>query len=324
MKDLKELIKDKFDYDVTALPVYVDEQSTEVFEDLIFSSGLTSRINVEENVKGSKTIKLLNADLAIQDASTGCSLADDGSIVFNGTNISVKRIGVQQALCNEDLIDTWGQIMLAAGASRQDRDLPMQDVIISYLIKKIKKKDQDLMFLGDTASVNPDLVHYDGFVKLWDADTNLISATSLETAITDSNAFAIAKTVYDAIPDVLFDNGADVEIITGRTEAQAILNNIYADKDYASSIEVSREGSELSFVLPTTNVRVRSYPQLTGLGKMYAVPYSYMFYGTDLSSDIDGLSVKYLEEQEQLRMRALWRSGVQYVYPEYFVKLVLA
>jgi hypothetical protein len=122
----------------------------------------------------------------------------------------------------------------------------------------------------------------------------------------------------------LFDNGASVEIITGRAEANAILSQIYNDKDYASTIAVTEEGSEMSFVLPTTNITVRTYPQLNGLGKMYSVPYSYIFFGTDLESDINGLDVKYLEESEKIRVRNLFRSGIQYVYSEYFVKLTLA
>ena len=133
------------------------------------------------------------------------------------------------------------------------------------------------------------------------------------------------KKVYDAIPAVLFDNGANVEIITGRAEANAILSQIYNDKDYASTIAVTEEGSEMSFVLPTTNITVRTYPQLNGLGKMYAVPYSYMFFGTDLGSQtLDGLTVKYLEESEKIRVRNLFRSGIEYVYSEYFVRLTLA
>jgi len=322
MKNLKEIVKDKYSWDVTALPAYVDEQNEEIYSDLLYSSGLTSRINVLEGVKGSQTIKLLNGDMALQSA-TNCTYTDDGSIVFDGVDISTKRLYVQQSLCNENLIDTWAQMLLAIGANRQDRDMPREDIITAYLIKKSRKKNQDLMFLGDTGSGNADLVHYDGYVKLWDADASLVSATTTETAITSANGFDIAKTVFNAIPTVLFENESNVEIITGYTEARAIIDQVYADKDFASSIEVTEDGSEISFILPTTNVRVRSYTQLNGLEKMYAVPYNYMFFGTDVESDIDGLEVKYLEESDKLRLSNKWRSGIQYVYPEYFVKLVL-
>jgi hypothetical protein len=323
MKNIKDRIKEKFDYDVTALPAYVDAQSADIYADLLYGAGFTSRINVLENVKGSQTIKLLNSDLALQSGDA-CSTTESGTIVFDGKDISTKRLMVNTSLCNDTLEDTWAQLLLSIGANRQDRDLPLQDVLTAYIVKQTKAKNQDLIFKGDTTSANADLAHYDGLIKLWDNDANVVEVTTTETAIDATNGFDLAKKVYDAIPAVLFDNGASVEIITGRAEANAILSQIYNDKDYASTIAVTEEGSEMSFVLPTTNITVRTYPQLNGLGKMYAVPYSYVFFGTDLESDLDGLTVKYLEESEKIRVRNLFRSGVQYVYSEYFVKLTLA
>lgn len=323
MKNIKERIKEKFAYDVSDLPAYVDAQSADIYADLLYSSGITSRMNVLEGVKGSQTIKLLNSNLALQSGDA-CSTTESGTIVFDGKDISTKRLMVNTSLCNDTLEDTWAQLLLSIGANRQDRDLPLEDVLTAYIVKQTKFKNQNLIFNGDTASGNADLAHYDGFVKLWGADANLVNVTSTETTIDATNGFDLAKKVYDAIPSVLFDNGVNVEIITGRQEANAILSQIYNDKDYASSIAVNYEGSEMSFTLPTTNITVRSYAQLNGLDKMFAVPYDYMFFGTDLESDLNGLTVKYLEESEKIRIRNLFRSGVQYVYSEYFVKLTLA
>ena len=326
MKDFKTKLKEKFDWNVGNIdtPAYIDQQSEDIYTDLLYTSGLTSRINVLENVKGKQTIKLLNADLALQEATCSTLTNPDGSISFDGRDIETKRLMVLTELCNDSLTDTWAQLLLSIGASRQDRDMPLQDVLIAYMIKQSKAKNQDLMFKGDTTSATPDLAHYDGFIKLWDADTSLVNVQTTETAIDATNGFDLAKKVYDAIPSVLFDNGANVEIITGRAEANAILSQIYNDKDYASTIAVEEDGSSMSFVLPTTSITVRTYPQLNGLGKMYAVPYSYMFYGCDLDSDSEGMEIKYLEESEKLRARNLFRSGVQYVYSEYFVRLTLS
>lgn len=327
MKNLIDRMKEdkrfNFSYDVSALPTYVNDQSEDIWADLLYGSGLTSRINVLEGVKGSQEIKLLNADMALQSASN-CTYTSDGSIVFTGETLSTKRLYIQQDLCNENLNDTWGEMLLAIGANRQDREMPVEDIITAYLIKKSRFKNQNLMFLGDTGSGNAELAHYDGYVKLWDADADLVEVTTAQTAITASNAFDIAIELYNGIPSVLFDNDTPVEIITGRQEARAIIAQIYADKDYASSVQFVEEGGELYFTLPTTNITVRSYPQLNGLSKMYAVPYNYMYFGTDLESDIDGLEIRFIESEDQLRISNKWRSGVQYVYPEYFTKLTLS
>ena len=167
MKNIKDRIKEKFDYDVTALPAYVDAQSADIYADLLYGAGLTSRINVLENVKGSQTIKLLNSDLALQSGDA-CSTTESGSIVFDGKDISTKRLMVNTSLCNDTLEDTWAQLLLSIGANRQDRDLPLEDVLTAYIVKQTKAKNQDLIFKGDTTSANADLAHYDGLIKRWD------------------------------------------------------------------------------------------------------------------------------------------------------------
>jgi len=208
------------------------------------------------------------------------------------------------------------------GANRQDESLPLESVIQAYTVKTANKTNQDLMFNGDTDSINPDLVHYDGYSKLWDADGDLGVYYSTETAITSSNAMDIALGLYNEIDGVLFDNGEPVEIICGRETYRAIIENVYNDNNFHHTLE-EEQGTEPSFILPTTNIRVRSYPQFNGTSKMYAVPYRFMFYGTDLTGDIDGFQVKFNDNDEKLRFGMKWRSGVAYVFPEYFVRLRL-
>jgi len=70
MKKLNQLVRERFDYDVEALAPYTDAQSTQMLTDLIYASGLTSRISIMENVKGSEDIKLLTSDPALQAATS--------------------------------------------------------------------------------------------------------------------------------------------------------------------------------------------------------------------------------------------------------------
>jgi hypothetical protein len=322
MKKLNALVKERFDYDVEALAPYTDAQSTQMLTDLVYASGLTSRISVMEGVKGSEEIKVLTSDPALQ-AAASCGWTPSGGVILTNETLATKRVKIQEDYCNEDLNGTWAQLMNAAGANAQDTEAPFADIMAAYYIKKAAKKNQDLMLNGDTGSLNPDLAHYDGYVKLWDNDGDLVDANSLETSITSANALDIALTVYEAIPSVLFDNDVTVEIICGRETFRKIIAQNFADNKFNFPI-TEEAGSEPSFILPTTNVRVRAYSQLNGTEKMYAVPYNYMFFGTDLSSDYEGFEFKYDDTDEKLRFGVKWRSGVNYVFPEYFVKLVLA
>lgn len=323
MKAFKTVLKEKFNYDVSDLTAYVDEQSGEILLDIIYGSGLVDRVQVMENVKGSAKIKLLNVDFALQSADN-CSMEDDGAVVFHDKTITTELVGVQFSLCNDNLNGTWAQMLNKAGANKQDRTMPLEDVITAFVIKMAKKKNQDLMFRGDTADTDPELAFYDGYLKQWNADADFGVAPRTGATITDTNAMDNAISVYDTILEEVHDNELYGEIIMSRFAARQIIKQVWNDKDYSAKIVAKNVGGELSFILPQTDMTVRSYPQLgvpAYKHDMYFVIYDYMVFGTDLENDIDGFFARYLEESEKLRFGAKWRSGVAYVNGHLFVRL---
>ena len=122
----------------------------------------------------------------------------------------------------------------------------------------------------------------------------------------------------------MFDDGLRYEIITGRTEGRAIIDQVYNDNRFSGNIEDRvDENGNLTFTLPSTDTRVTTIPELSGTGCMYGFAYQYMFLGTDLESDLDGLDIKYDEYDNKLKAEASFRLGVQYVLGQYFVRLRL-
>ncbi len=325
-----ERLKEEFDFDVTGLGTYVDEQSEDIIVELVLGSNLVSRIQVMEGVKGSEKIKLMKMDTPLQSAEA-CGRTPDGDIIFTDKTITAVPVKIDMSTCNKTLKGTWAQMLLALGKRAEKEQLPLEDIIAAFVVKRGQVKNQDLMFQGDTTSLNPDLIHYDGFVKKWKADPLLYSKTFVGP-LTIANAFERFTQLAYEIPEKLLDNAINPEIICSRKEAQMVLLNIYNDKDYSAIINVTRDGGELSFELPTTGTTVRSYPQLksaTGngvganAGDVFIVPYSFMFFATDLEGDMDQFHLHYEELQEKLYFGAEWGSGVEYVYADYFGKLVL-
>jgi hypothetical protein len=315
-------LKEKFDFDVSALPDYTDEQSGEFITDIIESSTFLSKLRLEEGVKGSKTLKLLNADAALQEM-TGCTPEPDGSVVFTGRNIETKRLYVGIEFCNEDLNGKYTQMLNGLGASRQDAQMPLEDVILAYLGTLLRRKAQRIAILGDSTSLNPDLVHFDGFKKLIDNDPLVNVAYTTQTAFTASNGYDLLKTLYNAIPSEVFDAGLNAVILTGRTEARAAIDQVWDDKDFNARIETVEEGGQLSFTLPTTDIRVETVPELSGTGAAYCFVYDFAFMGTDLEDDMDSIAIKYDDYDNKLKAEAIFRLGVQFVLPQYFVRLRL-
>lgn len=320
-----QIIKNKFNYDVSGLDAYVDEESPEIMANLINEGSLKSRISIMDNVKGSKIIKLKESNPSLQAASS-CAWNATGGIILTDVTLSTVRVKIQEEYCNEDLNDTWAQIENAAGANAQDESAPnFADTMIIYYQLRATELDENLMMNGDTLSGDSNLAFYDGFSKLWDNDAGLNTSFSLQTSITAANGFDILQAFAKDIPTIVKRHRATtgLEIICGYETAQFCLDQIYNDKDYNAIVVNTEDNGELSFILPTTNITVRSLVTLDGTEKVYGVPYSYMFYGTDLESDIDGFRFVYNENDEMLRFGVKWRSGIQYVFPEYFTRLRL-
>lgn len=320
-----EIIQQDFNYDVAGLEEYIDDQSPDIMEDLINQGNLKSRIMIMDNVKGTKTIKLKTSSPTLQAASS-CGWTPVGGIILTDEEIKTVRVKIQEDYCNEDLNDTWAQIENAAGANLQDETPPnFADTMIMYYQARATELDEDLMMNGDTGSGDPNLIFYDGFSKLWEADGDLNQSFSLQDEITVSNAFAIAQQFVRDIPTIVKRHKAQIglEVLVGYETMQFIIDNIYATKDFNAFVPTTEEDGTLSFVLPTTNVTFRSVVTLDGTEKMYGTPYSYMFYGTDLTEDQDGFRFVYNDTDEKLRFSVKWRSGIQYVFPQYFTRLRL-
>lgn len=325
-----ERLKEEFDFDVSNIGTYVDQESEDILVELVEGGSLVERVQIMTGVKGSEKIKLLSMDTPLQSADA-CGRTPDGDIIFNDKTISSVGVKIDMVTCNKTLKSTWAQILLALGKRAEKENLPLDDVIAAFVIKRGRKKNQDIMFNGDTASTNPDLVHYDGYVKKWKADAN-IPVDTFAGPTTDANAFDRYRQVANNASELLLDNGIRPELIMSRKEAKKIINQVWNDKDYKAELDVQENGQELYFEIPTTGIWVRTYPQLksatgTGVGTdaadVFLVPYEFMFFATDLEGDIDEFWLKYEEIQEKLYFGAEWGSGVEYVYPEYFRKVTL-
>jgi len=319
---LKKTLEQKFNYDTSDVPAYTDEQSAEYIADLIQSSEFLSRLMLETDVKGSKTIKLLSGDMSLQ-AKVGCTPNPDGTISFPNRDIASKLLYMGIELCNEDLNGKYTQLLNKAGVANQNDDIVLSEILLGYLGRIVRKKIQNITFLGDTQSVNDDLLHFDGFVKLIENDPDVNVVYSTETEWTIDNGYALAKSVYDAIPQVVFDDGLNYVLLTGRQEARAILDNVWKDKDFSAKVEFTEtDDGGIMFTLPTTNITVMTVPELNGTGNMYGWPFDYAFAATDLESDID-LSQKYHEYDDKLKVETSFRWGVQFIQPQYWVRLRL-
>lgn len=322
-KSIPNQLKEKFDYTVSAVTAYVDEQNPEIVGQLTEGALFMSRCNIMTGVKGSEKIKLFTDSLVLQTANT-CGWNASGGVTFTDKTISNERLKFQEEYCNETLNGKWTQLRNRIGANVQDLENPFADIMIAGKLAELHTAIQRLLILGDTASGDSQLAFFDGLVKKLEADASVLVEASTETSITTANAFDVLKAVSRKIPSVLYSNGVEVEIVCGLETAQKAIDQIWADKDYNGILEFTRnEAGELTYTLPTTTTTVRVLPELNGTEKVFALPYNYISVAVDGDKDEDGIEIKYNENDEKLRVGSKFRLGIEYIMSEYFVKLTL-
>lgn len=322
MARLDKQFKEKFGYDVSELPAWTSNTMPSVITDLIETSDFLSLMKVEEGVKGTKEIALLNADVTLQ-AKVACTPSPDGSLIFTKRSLTTVPLYAGIEFCNESLNGKMTEVLNSLGLKAQNNELPMplNEILMAYLLKQLQKKSQDLVVSGDTTSLNAELVLMNGLRHLLVNDAEVLHYDSNQTAVTSANAYDIAIGVYEKVPAEVFDAGMAVTLYTGRTEARNIIKQWNASNPYDRVMTVS-DGNDISFTLPQTEVTVKSLPQLTGKGEMYAIPMDLVYLGVDSPEDAT-FDVKYIEYYDKLKAEASFRLGVQIVFPQYFVRLKL-
>ena len=317
---LDKTLKDKFGYDVSGLAAWKDNTLPNITADLVGTSTFLEKLMLEEGVKGSREIALLSSSVSLQ-AKAACAPSPDGSVVFTEKVLTTKPLYMGVEFCNESLNTKMTQVLNALGMKNQQGQLPapLETILMAYLTKQLQKKAERIVWLGDTTSLDTELVHFDGLVKTLKADTAVLKTTTTYATITSSNAYAAAYEVFTKIPAEIFDNQMEVAIYTGRTEALNIIAAWNTSNPY-DRIQPVNEGGALRFILPQTNVEILTVPALDASNEMFAIPTSLVFLGTDSRED-ENFDIKYDSYNEKLKVDTSFRLGVQYVFPQYFVRV---
>ena len=105
---LKKYIKSTFDFDVSGLGAYVDEQSEEILVKQVTAGRTLEKITIQEGIKGSEEIKLMDDSVVYQAGD--CTMTASGDTVFTDRAIAVETLGFMKKFCQKDLAGFWTQL----------------------------------------------------------------------------------------------------------------------------------------------------------------------------------------------------------------------
>jgi len=304
---IKKYVKSNFDYNVVGLQPYVDEQREDLIHRSVTEAQTLQYIAIQQGIKGSEELKLLNDSIVYQTGD--CSMSPAGDTVFTDRAISVETIGYLKRFCQKDLAGFWTQLALRPGAMAEDKTLPFEQILINYLLELHAFELEKLIWQGNKASGTGNLAFMNGFNQFLTVANGCVDLnTSGTSSIDATNAFDIFYEAFTNTPSNIAE-GQDFICFTGRENFNFLLKNLVDLNLYNYNPTQIATLSEL--LLPGTNMRVVKVNGLNGTTKIYTGRASHFFFGTDLSSDFESYDLWYSFDDDVIYLRSKFRAGVQ-------------
>ena len=158
---LKKFIKSKFDYDVSDLNPYVDDTREDLIVRSVTEAKTLQYITIQEGVKGTEDLKLLDDSIIYQEAN--CSMTEQGDTIYSDRQLSVESIGYMKRFCQKDLAGFWTQLALRPGAMAEDKELPFEAQLTNFLLRLHALELDKLIWQGNKVTGTGNLQWMNGF-----------------------------------------------------------------------------------------------------------------------------------------------------------------
>ena len=286
--------------DTSALSNYVEEKKIPLINKVVLGGSMIQDLSVQTGIKSKARIHYLSTDPTFQNGNS-CGFNAAGTAALTEREIETGIIKVNMSFCQKELLGRYAEylVRIAAGAE----DLGFEAELIDNIIANINKKLDKMIFQGNKSGSD----QFDGLITVAKA------AGVTEDVLTKSDgAYANIKQVYLSLPEEVLEKGATIYVspATYREFTQELVaKNLF---HYAGPIDAAP--TEIMF--PGTDVKVKKAIGLTGTDYILAGHPKDWFYGTDLEDANEEIKVWYSDDQDEVRMKALWNSGVQIAFPD--------
>ena len=304
---LKKYIETTFDFDVSGLGAYVDEQSEEILVKQVTAGRTLEKITIQEGIKGSEEIKLMDDSVVYQAGD--CTMTASGDTVFTDRAIAVETLGFMKKFCQKDLAGFWTQLNLRAGAMAEDEELPFEAQIVDYLLALHSNELDKLIWRGNKATGTGNLAFMNGFRSFLTTGNGCVDLnTSATASITNTNAYDVFYEVFENSPEAVAESD-DFACFTGRENFNKLIKNLVDLNFFHYSPNEIAEMNEVT--VPGTDMVVTKVVGLNTLDNIYTGRASHFVFGTDLTSDLDQFSLWYSKDDDVIYLRSKFRAGVQ-------------
>lgn len=307
-------------FNVSGLVNYTNEQQSELLVKALFGSKTASVMQsagqVQPGIKSSSKLALVGSTVFFQ--ADGCGYNPSGTTTLTQRAITVGAVKVEETLCPKTLEAKWMQTQIAPGSATA---LPFEAQFGAEKAAVIAEQIEIAMWQGDTASGDPNINRFDGFVKVISGSSPTLgnSAPTTFTSITNSNVDDILDQIYGVLPARVASK-TDLVCFVGVDVFKLMLVNL----KNANLFHYTPEAAvNMEMVYPGSNMKVIAVGGLNGTNKIVAGSLSNFFVGTDLANEEEQYKFWYSEDNDEVRFRASFKYGVQVAYPAEIVYFTL-
>jgi hypothetical protein len=296
-------------FDLTALPNYTDQLSTDLISEALLKSFSTDYVTIEAGkTAGTSAINIMNSVVDILDATCGFAAGQVGNndTVFSQIPLVVGSKMLKEKLCPEDLRTKWTSSQLGAAANQET--VPFAELIANNKIANIAKYVENTIWQGDGVGGT--------------LDGLLFQTENAQGSINSAGAYA-QWTTATAIAQFWLNVGSLTPSL--QTEDDLILYTSYANYQalvaalintgasvigqFAQVSNASGVNAPSSFVFPGTNITVYAAPGINDPARVILGPKKYLFFGTGLLDEMDTFKFYYNQADDIMNFNAKFRLG---------------
>lgn len=294
-------------FNVTGLPEYVNQNQAPLLRKMILGGKTIDRMGKQLGVKTSAVLNYLDVDPTFQEGK-GCGFNAQGSATLSQRVIKTGLIKINMEICPDTLLGKYAEHLVEIGAGKEK--LPFEQEVAEGIVDKVAEKMEKAIWQGDTSSLDADLQHFDGLLKILGAEEDVVKIN-----VSDASAYDAIKAVVKAIPANALNKGAEINVAP-----EVFLNFMLelVEKNYFHYSAGEGQMPE-EFPFPATNIKVVSTKGLAGTKKIVAGHTPEMFYGTDLMDNKEELKIWFSDDDDVFRVKAKWNAGTEVAFPDEYV-----
>jgi hypothetical protein len=309
---MKILKKENFSYDVATIGSYVDQVGGELLSKALIGATTPKYVNVKLGIKGTQALNLLNSNIVFQAGECGWDPPTGTTTTFTQRNITTCAEKYNEALCYQDLFETYQSMLMKPGQTQET--VPFEQQIADLKVKQIQQRIEEKLWKATTAGGADCFMGFKGLIVTGTTGVAASASGTTFSSSADYGANGNPITEVDKLINALSDDAMsreDLRVFMSYANFRLYVQALTRANFFTNYIGSSEITGNMEAVHPNTTVKVIPTIGLNGSNQVTIGPAEYMVVGFDLLSDHEKLVIWYSKDFDELRLRANYNYGAQ-------------